>query len=93
MTQIRHIIHSFSFFYLLRKIDSLEKQNEIDIYYIHFLTNAFQLIDFLRVTRKRVFVHCYGFDITWNLKRYQYPDIDYFNCKFESFVIFKSKTI
>lgn len=57
-------------FYLLRKLDALEKQHKIDIYYIHFLTNAFLLKEFINASDKQFFVHCHGYDITWDLKNH-----------------------
>jgi len=57
-------------FYLLRKLDTLEKQYKIDTYYIHFLTNAFLIKEFINASNKKFFVHCHGYDITWDLKNH-----------------------
>jgi glycosyltransferase involved in cell wall biosynthesis len=59
-------------FYLLRRLDALEKKYDINIYYIHFLTNAFLLKEFVEASIKQFFVHCHGYDITWDLKNHQY---------------------
>lgn len=72
-------------FFLLRKLVELEEKYGIDTYYIHYLTNAFALKDFIALTDKKVFVHCHGFDITFDLKLHQNPAIDHHPPKYLTF--------
>jgi hypothetical protein len=64
-------------FFLIRKLLKLEKQYEIDIYYIHYLTNAFILKEFIFFSNKKIFVHCHGYDLTFDLKQHQNPLINF----------------
>jgi len=64
-------------FFLSRRLYELEKQFGIDAYYIHYLTNANILKEFIDLTRKKVFVHCHGYDLTFDMKQHQNPTIDY----------------
>jgi len=61
-------------FFLLRRLMELEEKFEIDAYYVHYLTNAYVLKEFISWTDKKVFVHCHGYDITVDMKQHQNPD-------------------
>ncbi len=72
-------------FFLSRKLYVLEKQYNIDAYYIYFLTNAYLLKDYISLTDKKVFVHCHGYDLTWDLKHHQNPWKNYHSQEYISF--------
>ncbi|GAA4430782.1 hypothetical protein GCM10023091_00480 [Ravibacter arvi] len=55
-------------FFLLRKLEKLEMEFGIDVYYIHYLTNFFLIKDFFLYGTRKVFVHCHGFDLTFDRK-------------------------
>jgi glycosyltransferase involved in cell wall biosynthesis len=57
----------------LQNLEKIDKSKEIDTYYIHFLTQAYQLREVLLKTKKQIFIHCHGYDVTWNLKKLDYP--------------------
>lgn len=57
----------------------LIKNPQIEVVYIHFLTNAVHLKEFILQTDKKVFVHCHGYDITWNLHKPENPNEEYYN--------------
>lgn len=67
---------TFHPFFLLRRLAELEKKYEIDVYYIHYLTNAYILRDFISLTGKKVFVHCHGYDLTFDMKQHQNPSVN-----------------
>jgi len=73
-------------FFMVRKLKRLEEQYGIDTYYIHYLTNAFQLKEFIQLTDRRVFVHCHGFDITHDLKHHQNPLNYYHSIEYRTFL-------
>lgn len=52
---------------------TLNKSTGFDTLYIHFLTTAYQLKDYLKRCDKRVLIHCHGYDVTWDLKQLAYP--------------------
>lgn len=64
-------------FFLLRRLSELEKQYGIDTYYIHYLTSAYILREFIALTGKKVFVHCHGYDLTFDMKQHQNPALNY----------------
>ncbi|MGD0948044.1 MAG: glycosyltransferase family 4 protein [Candidatus Binatia bacterium] len=44
----------------------------------HYLEFALQFEDVWRETSKRLFVHCHGYDVTWDLRKDEKPDEKYF---------------
>lgn len=58
---------------LTHNILKIQKKNHTDIYYIHFLTQAYLLSNFLLKTDKDIFIHCHGYDVTWDMKKRDYP--------------------
>lgn len=64
-------------FFLLRRLNELEKQFGIDAYYIHYLTNAYILREFIALTGKKILVHCHGYDLTFDMKQHQNPGFNY----------------
>lgn len=58
---------------LTHNILKIQKKNHTDIYYIHFLTQAYLLRNFLLKTDKDIFIHCHGYDVTWDMKKRDYP--------------------
>lgn len=55
-----------------RKLISLFKKDDVSVIYLNFLTVAVKYARALKSTDKPVFVHCHGYDVTWDL-RYQIP--------------------
>lgn len=72
-------------FFMARRLFELEKQFGIDAYYIHYLTNACILKEFISMTDKKVFVHCHGYDLTFDMKQHQNPAIDYHSREYIAF--------
>jgi glycosyltransferase involved in cell wall biosynthesis len=64
-------------YYLLRKLNDLQEKHSIDLYYIHYLTNAYFLNEFIEICDKKIYIHCHGYDVTWNLKHHSNSLINY----------------
>lgn len=80
-------------FFLLRKLMELENQFRIDAYFIHYLTNAYILRQFIVLTNKKIFVHCHGFDLTFKMKQHHNPAINYHSKDYISFTSCLPKNI
>lgn len=63
----------------------IQKKHPFDIIYIHYLTTAYQLKDYIQKTTDRVFVHCHGYDVTWNMKDLEYPFNNIYNQDYINF--------
>ncbi|MEN8153012.1 MAG: glycosyltransferase family 4 protein [Acidobacteriota bacterium] len=60
--------------YLLNyNLKLLEKNIEFNTYYIHYLTQAYQIKETLYKTEKDIYIHCHGYDVMWDLKELKYP--------------------
>jgi glycosyltransferase involved in cell wall biosynthesis len=54
-------------------LNNLEKSTGFNTYYIHYLTQAYQLKERLLKTKKDIFIHCHGYDVSWNFRSLEYP--------------------
>ena len=58
---LESVLRKLNEFYLLRKLNS----TEIQAVSIHYLTLAATNINLVMKIRKPVFIHCHGYDVTW----------------------------
>jgi len=58
---------------LKRNILSAEKRYPFNAFYIHYLTQAYELRKVLLKSKKRIFIHCHGYDVSWSLRSLKFP--------------------
>ncbi|MGW8227265.1 MAG: glycosyltransferase family 4 protein [Gammaproteobacteria bacterium] len=58
------ILHYLNLFRLFRAVHS----KNIDVVFVHYATTAVGYKKVFLTTRKRVVVHCHGYDVTWGLR-------------------------
>lgn len=54
-------------------INKIAKNYKFNTFYIHYLTQAYQLRRVLLSTEKNIYIHCHGYDVTWNLRKKEFP--------------------
>ena len=74
----------------LAAIFSKSKADAVLFHYIDFTLNFKNLIN---NTNKKVFVYCHGYDVTWNLKFHQDPNLSYFKDTYKNEVVELSKSV
>jgi len=60
--------------YMKRKINS----SSVELIFINFAEVALKYQDIWIENKKKLFVHCHGYDVTWDLRRHESPNIPVF---------------
>lgn len=64
ITSLNRLFHYLNLLKVLKAIYS----KKVDVVFIHYATTAVLFRKVLNTTRKPVFVHCHGYDVTWDGK-------------------------
>jgi len=70
---------------ILRNVSKLEKKHDFNTFYIHYLTQAYDMQKILLKTKKKVFIHCHGYDVCWDLKSLKFPFTKIYDDKYSGF--------
>ena len=55
------------------------KSDSVDCVLVHFADFALKFEQVWRTATKPIFVHCHGYDVTWDLRSYEKPEQKYFD--------------
>lgn len=54
------------------------EHKDVSEVFVHYLEYALRFSDVWNRSTKKLFVHCHGYDVTWDLRRHERPDERYF---------------
>jgi len=49
--------------------------NQVDTVFIQYLTFAVKFVDIINSSNKPTFIHCHGFDVTWDFRSHENPNV------------------
>lgn len=61
---------------------------QILFHYLHF---AMQFESIMYACSQDIFIHCHGYDVTWDLRKHEKPDITFFDSSYTTAVVRMSK--
>jgi glycosyltransferase involved in cell wall biosynthesis len=72
--------------YTAENINQFNKKFSTDAIIIHFLTFAYELEDFILAYDKKIYIHCHGHDVTWEMRSYLNPTIRKYDENYFEFI-------
>jgi glycosyltransferase involved in cell wall biosynthesis len=59
----------------VRTVSKALESDEVTVAFVHYVTTAVNYRKVWKKSSKPVYVHCHGYDVTWDLRRHENPDV------------------